>query len=245
MRAAIIDDEPDSIALLQLLLDRHCPEVSGTIAFTEPQKALEVLPQLKPDLLFLDIEMPGMNGFEFLKQCSFSPFLVIFITAYDRYAVSAFRFNAVDYLLKPIATDELKNAVAKANQHVYTGAEQLAQLSRQLVHRQPPRKIAVSSAAGISFVKLENILYAEASNNYSKLVLADGTPTQLVSKTLKEVQELLEEYQFLRVHRQYVVNLDHVSYFHRLDNTIRMSNNASIPVAGNQRDAFLRRYEKL
>jgi two-component system LytT family response regulator len=243
LRTMIIDDEPDSISLLKLQLAKFCPQTGEVASYTSTVQAMEDINVFKPQLLFLDIEMPVMNGFEFLEKLMPVNFSVVFITAYNQYALKAFRFNALDYLVKPVDKEELIEAVTKAEHNIQPSATQLSQLQKQL-RGEPVSKIAVPSQTGISFISLNDIVYCEASNNYSKLILADGSQFT-ISKTLKDVQDVLEESHFLRVHRQYIINLNHVKHFNRNDGVLTMVNKAELPVARNQKDKLIDMYRLL
>lgn len=240
LKTIIIDDEPDSIGLLRLQLDQHCPNVEVFATYTSSVKALNDIESLKPDLLFLDIEMPVLNGFELLEKILHLDFSVIFITAYNQYALKAFRFNALDYLVKPIDTTDLIEAVSKAEKRIKPTTMQLSLLQKQL-RGELPTKIAIPGQNGIVFIELNEILYAEASNNYSKLVLADKR-VFTISKTLKDVQEVLEESHFLRVHRQYIINLNHVKQFNRNEGIMLMVDGEHIPIARNQKERLIQKY---
>jgi two-component system LytT family response regulator len=240
LKTIIVDDEPDSIDLLKIELTQHCPQVEITGIYTSSLKAVNDIEKLQPDLLFLDIEMPAMNGFEMLEKILHLNFSVIFITAYNQYALKAFRFNAVDYLVKPIDTTELIEAVAKAERKIKPTAAQLNLVQRQL-HGELPKKIAIPASTGVSFIDLDEIVYVEASNNYSKLLLTDKK-VFTISKTLKDVQEVLEESHFLRVHRQYIINLNHVKQFNRNEGILTMGNGDHIPIARNQKERLVEKY---
>jgi two-component system LytT family response regulator len=243
-KTIIIDDEPDSIKLLELQLEQNCPNVEIVGSSTSSIKGLNEIERLQPDLVFLDIEMPVMNGFELLEKVLHLSFSVIFITAYNQYALKAFRFNAVDYLVKPVDTNDLIEAVAKVSNRVKPTQVQLTQMRQQL-RGEPATRIAIpGQQGGISFISLNDIIYSEASNNYSKLILADGT-FFLISKTLKDVQQVLEEEHFLRVHRQYIVNLNHVKQFNRNEGVLTMNNGDNIPIARNQKERLIERYKWL
>ena len=169
---------------------------------------------------------------------------MIFITAYNQYALKAFRFNAVDYLVKPVDGDDLTAAVAKAIKRIKPTPTQLSQMQKQL-RGEPATRIAIPGhQGGISFIDLNDIVYSEASNNYTKIILADGNRF-LISKTLKDVQEVLEEEHFLRVHRQYIINLNHVKHFNRNEGILTMDNDELIPVARNQKERLIDRYRWL
>ena len=244
LKTIIIDDEPDSIKLLELQLSQHCPEIEIASTYTCSVKALPGIEKLQPDLIFLDIEMPVMNGFELLEKILHLPFSVIFITAYNQYALKAFRFNAVDYLVKPIDAGDLIEAVAKATKRIKPTATQLSLLQKQF-RGEPATRIAIpGQQGGITFIDLNEIVYSEASNNYSKLILVDGKQF-LISKTLKDVQEVLEEEHFLRVHRQYIINLNHVKHFNRNEGILTMDNGDHIPIARNQKERLTERYRWL
>jgi two-component system LytT family response regulator len=184
--------------------------------------------------------MPVMNGFELLNNTLHLNFGVIFITAYNQYALKAFRFNALDYLVKPIDSNDLIEAVAKAEKKIKPSSVQLQNMQRQ-ISGELPTKIAIAAQNGVSFIGLDEIVYVEASNNYSKLVLTDKH-VYTVSKTLKDVQEVLEESNFLRVHRQYIINLNHVKQFNRNEGILTMDNGDHLPIARNQKDKLIEKY---
>jgi len=240
LRTIILDDEPDSVNLLKLQLSQHCPQVEVIATYTNPVKALNNIETLNPDLLFLDIEMPVINGFEILEKIMNTNFSVVFVTAYNQFALKAFRFNALDYLVKPFDTKELIEAVAKAEKRIKPSSNQLMQLQKQL-QGEPINKIAIPSNNGVSFIDFNEIIYVEASNNYSKLVLTEKR-SFTISKTLKDVQEVLEERHFLRVHRQYIVNLNCLKQFNRNDSIITMNNGDIIPIARNQKERLVEKF---
>jgi two-component system LytT family response regulator len=240
LRTIILDDEPDSANLLQLQLAQHCPQVEIVATYTNPAKALKEIESLKPDLLFLDIEMPVMNGFEILEKLIHNNLSIVFVTAYNQFAVKAFRFNALDYLVKPFDSKELIEAVAKAEKQIKPTSNQLMQLQKQL-QGEPINKIAIPSNTGVSFIDFNEIIYVEASNNYSKLVLTEKRQFT-ISKTLKDVQEVLEERHFLRVHRHYIINLNCLKQFNRNDSILTMNNGDIIPIARNQKERLVEKF---
>lgn len=253
MRALIIDDEPDNVKLLKIQLNRHCPQVDVVGLFTDSPAALLAIRSLRPALVFLDIEMPMLNGFQLLEQLGEVSFQVVFVTAYDQYAVRAFRFSALDYLLKPVDTIDLVNAVRRAEQVSQTaslvGPAQLDLLRAWYPAASPgttaaalPTKMALPHANGLTFVEISRILYAESDSNYTHFVLETGEK-YLVSKTLGDVQEMLETRNFLRVHRQYVVNLDHIKRMVKGEGTyLVLTNGSSIPVARQHKERLLERF---
>ncbi len=240
LKAIIIDDEPDSTRLLQLQLEQSCPHVEVIAIYNSAVKASNEIEKLEPDLLFLDIEMPVINGFELLEKILHLNFSVVFITAYNQYALKAFRFNALDYLVKPIDTNDLIEAVAKAEKRIKPTSTQLSLLQRQM-RGEIASKIAIPGQNGVSFIELNEIIFVEASNNYSKLILTDKR-IFTVSKTLKDVQDVLEESHFLRVHRQYIINLNHVKQFNRNESILIMDNGEHLPIARNQKEKLVEKY---
>ncbi len=243
INAVIVDDEPDSVALLRLQLQKNCPSVTVVQSFQSSVAALEELDMLKPDLVFLDIEMPEINGFELLEKLSPLSFRVIFITAYNQYAIRAFRFNALDYLVKPVDNQDLTEAVEKAVRNNNPLTSQLAAAKQQSSGAEI-KKIAVSTQAGVTFINLEDIVYAEASGNYSRLIMNEGADF-IISKTLKDIQEMLEEKHFFRIHRQYIINLNKVKHFNRNDNLLTMENKAELPVARVQKEKLSEKFRWL
>ncbi len=243
LRTIIIDDEPDSVKLLQLQLAQNCPQIEVIAVYNSSVKASNEIESLQPDLLFLDIEMPVINGFELLEKIWYLNFSVIFITAYNQYALKAFRFNALDYLVKPVDTNDLMEAVTKAEKKIKPTSTQLSLLQRQM-RGEIATKIAIPGQNGISFIELNEIVFVEASNNYSKLILTDKR-IFLISKTLKDVQDVLEESHFLRVHRQYIINLNHVKQFNRNESILIMDNGSHLPISRNQKERLIEKYRWL
>lgn len=240
LTAAIIDDEEDSVSLLRIQLEKHCPQIGNIYTFNSPLKALEEIELLKPDLVFLDIEMPELNGFQFLERLMPVAFSIVFITAYNEFAIKAFRFSALDYLVKPIYINDLVEAVKKAVNVGKPSEGQLELFQRQM-QAERINKIAISSLSGIVFINLDDILYIEASSNYSILVLTDGEKV-IVSKTLKDVQEILENRSFFRIHRQYIINLNKVKHFNKIDCLLTMENNKQLQVARIQKDKLIEKF---
>ena len=240
IRTVILDDELDSIKFLQLQLEKHCPQIEIIGTYTSPLKAVHDIQSLRPELLFLDIEMPVMNGFDLLETIGRNDFNVIFVTAYNHFAIKAFRFNALDYLVKPFDTKELIQAISKAEKQISPTQDQLTQVKKQL-RGEPANKLAIPSNNGVSFIDFSEIIYVEASDNYSKLILTSGNNI-IISRTLKDVQEVLEERHFLRVHRQYIINLNYLKQFNRNESILTMNNGVTIPIARNQKEKIMERF---
>jgi len=241
LRTILVDDEPDCVNLLKFELQQHCPQIEIVGTFSSSTKALNEIDLLYPDLVFLDIEMPVMNGFELLEKLMPINFNIIFVTAYNQFAIKAFRFSALDYLVKPFDINDLVEAVAKAEKQQQPSTTQLEKLQRE-IKGAAITKIAIPGQNGVTFIEINDIVFAEASSNYTKLVLLNKQQ-HIISKTLKDVQDVLEQQHFLRIHRQYIINLNHVKQFFRGDNMyVVMDNGENIPVARSQKDKLVERY---
>lgn len=240
LKAVIVDDEVDSIDLLTLQLQRHCPAIEKITSYADSLKALKEIIADPPDILFLDIEMPQMNGLELLEKLQPHNFHVIFVTAYNEYAIRAFRLNALDYLVKPIDVEELKSAVEKAcvsNEPTHKQYD----LVQKIMNGELPKKIAIPTPNEILFVTLDDIIYISANRNYCILNLLDGKSVTVL-KTLKDVQDVLEKTHFFRIHRHYLININHIKVFNRTDATITMTDNAILPLARSQKDKLFEKY---
>jgi two-component system LytT family response regulator len=232
IRAAIIDDEQHSIDTLKWKLENYCPEVHILACFDDPATGVEWLRKNAIDLLFLDIEMPLMNGFDVMEETGSGNFEVIFITAYDNFGIPAVKINALDYLLKPVQNRELKDAVRKYQQKRGRGPAPVARESLS-------GRIALSSKESIEFVEVSDIVVCMASSNYTTLFMADGRK-KIISRTLKEFEEQLTPYKFYRPHHSHLVNLDKVREYIRTDGGyLVMSNEMKIPVSKNRKEDLL------
>lgn len=212
IKALIIDDEPPAVETLQLMLNRYIPEITEIRSTTEPAEGVFILKSWNPHLLFLDIQMPIMNGFEILKQFPQIEFSIIFTTAYDQYAIQAIRFSALDYLLKPIDADELRHAMNR-----YLAREEGKQNEKSLYHnllhnisvkRKEEFKLALTTTAGTYFYHPEEIIRLEAESNYTRFYFTHRKPL-LTSRTLGEYDEILMDYGFVRTHKSHLINKKH------------------------------------
>jgi len=249
IRAILVDDERHCCETLRYMLEKHPKRVQVEAVFQDPAKALKHLRAKACDLLFLDIEMPGMNGFQLLEELGDVHCEVIFTTAYDRFAVKAFKVNAIDYLLKPIQEDELLAALEKVETLRSGGKDALPALEermRQLMHdlQAPARnnaRIAFSTVHGLDLVDAADIICCHSESNYTRVHLT-GDKRILVSKTLREVEEQLPTDRFLRVHHSYVANLDHVQKYLRGDGgTLVMDNGMEVKVSRNRKEVVVER----
>src|SRR5215207_3160332 len=218
-RAVIIDDEQAAIDVLRLLLQEHCPEVKVCYSTLDSEEGVQLIREHQPDVVFLDIEMLRLNGFQLLEKVQDIYFHLIFTTAYDQYAIKAFKYCAMDYLLKPIMADELKTAVAKLhddNPRYYEQTKVLEQNLQAVKEARAPERIILPQAKGYLFQKVEEILYCEAFNTYTKFFIEGKLPL-LISKPLGDVEEILHSAGFFRTHRQFLVNIKKMVEFVRTD----------------------------
>ncbi len=243
IKILIVDDEQSSGRILQVLIEKHIPLKKEILISNNPVEALELLKTYKPSLVMLDIEMPGMNGFDFMNKASEFSFDVIFTTAYDQYAIKAIRFSALDYLLKPIDIVELQNAI---NRHIVKKQSESAENQQELVDnliynlKQKDKqqfKLALSTAEGIFLYEPKEIILMEASSNYTRFYFVKEKPL-ISSKTLKEYEDILMDYDFLRVHKSYLVNKLHVAKVNR-EGILEMTNGMRIPISRRRKSEIM------
>jgi two-component system LytT family response regulator len=241
MKAILVDDEIHCTESLSILLAKYCPTVEVIGKYNKAPEALDALQTTPCDLLFLDIEMPVYNGFELLNRIPNPTFEVVFTTAYDQFAVKAFRYSAFDYLLKPIDAEELMACVKKLaeKQSQATWQEQMSLLKSVLSHAQPtPHKLALPTSGGVEFVNIADIIRCESDSNYTRIHLA-GRPFILICKTLKEVEELLDGANFVRIHHSHLINLDHLKRYVRSDGGyVVMSDGSTLGVSRSRKDVL-------
>jgi two-component system LytT family response regulator len=247
IRSVIIDDEKNCLEMMEYLLLKHCPQVKVLQLCRSAQEGISAIEAHKPDLVFLDIEMPRMNGFDMLKSMNDIRFNVIFTTAYDQFAIKAFRFSAIDYLLKPIDPEELREAVGKhESMNRPLSKPQLDSLYEHMGNKgEGLRKIALTTSESLIFVDTEKIICCESDSNYTYFHLQGGEKI-LVSKTLKEAEELLSGMGFFRIHASYLINMKHVAKFVRGDGGyVLMSNNQHITVSRKKKEEFFDLFSRL
>ena len=242
IKAIILDDEPNCCKTLSLLLDRYCPEVQVTNTFHNGLDALHAINASSPDLVFLDVQMPKMTGFEMLEKLPSINFHLIFTTSFDQYALKAFQFSAIDYLLKPVDREELQKAVKKVLQRSQMpAAEQLQIMFQKLYHPGSINKIALPTMEGLQMIPVQSIISCEADDNYTKLVLKDNKKL-VVSSTLKVIEKMLEDHSFIRVHRSFLVNLDEVEKYVKADGGyVVMSDGKHIYISRNKKEELLKK----
>ena len=243
IKAIIIDDEVHCVDTLSMLLADCCPAVEVTDICLSAKKGLEAIEKSKPDVVFLDIEMPIMNGFEMLEHFKKIPFAVIFTTSYDQYAIKAIRFSALDYLLKPIDEEELVNAIDKiSSQKVLPSEEQFRMLIDKVQHKKNSlTKVAIPTAEGFELIPADEIIYFEADDHYTRIFLKNKNKIT-ACRTLKEMEEQLDNFaSFLRVHHSYIVNLNEVSKYIRGEGGyLVMSDGTTVNVSRSRKDALMK-----
>ena len=224
IKAIIVDDEEGARDVLENLLLRFCTEVEIIAKCENVLKAVEIINQEQPDLVFLDIEMPNYSGFEiatFFKKINFK---IIFVTAYDQYAIKAFKVSAIDYLLKPVDIEHLKNAVSRAVQqlNIEQQSQQLSLLSNTLENKQL-KNIVITDKGQQHIISIESIIAIEAQESYCSIHTSDKT--YIASKNLKHFETVLESLpQFFRVHKSWLVNKDYIKHYSKSDLSIQLSN---------------------
>ena len=240
LRAALIDDDESNLSSLSEKLGKHCPQIEIIARCDNAQDGIKAIDGLQPDVVFLDIEMPVMNGFVMLQQLNYKNFELIFVTAYDHYAVKAIRYSALDYLVKPVEIEELKDAVSRVevnrkNQSSHSQVELLL----EYLQKKQPRRITIPTAKGLQFINLEDIIYLEASNNYTNIYLSTGQKF-LASRTLKDFEELLPPETFLRIHHSNIINKCFVERYIRGDGgQVVMRNGIVLDVSKRKKSEFL------
>jgi len=243
IRTYIVDDEPYCCEALVTLLEQYCPEIQLAGVFNSGKDALEAIRSHSPDLVFLDVEMPYMNGFEMLEQIPSINFELIFSTSYNQYALKAIRYSALDYLLKPVDSEELQNAVNKVIRRKQKPLAEQLEILMQRIHAPstPVSKIAMPTMEGLQMIQVASIINCEADSNYTILHLKEKK-RKLVSCTLKEMEELLEDHSFVRVHRCYLVNLNEVEkYIKGEGGYLVMSDGSTVDVSRSKKEVLLKR----
>jgi two-component system, LytTR family, response regulator len=245
IKTIIVDDEPYCCETLDMMIGKFCRGLEVKSICHSGEEALEAVDQFSPQLVFLDIEMPYMNGFEFLEKLPAVNFELIFTTSYDQYAIKAIRFSALDYLLKPIDREELIQAVAKVSQRLQTPSDLQLELLLQKIHapNSPMKKIALPTMEGLQMVDVDLIISCSSDSNYTNFFLKNNKKIT-VSRTMKDVEDLLADYSFLRVHNSFLINLNEISkYIKGEGGYLIMSDGTSIDVSRSRKDMLLRKLQ--
>ncbi|HQW91706.1 MAG TPA: LytTR family DNA-binding domain-containing protein [Ferruginibacter sp.] len=243
IRSIVIDDEQHCVRSLLSDLQQHCPVVEVVEACSSAKEGMMAIKKLNPDLVFLDVEMPWMNGFEMLEVLGEINFSIIFTTAHDEFAAKAFRISAVDYLLKPIDANDLKAAVQKVEKKMDEGSSlnHISNLLRNMRQPSSGQKIALPQREGYEFVDISSIIYCTAEGAYTKIFIEEKKP-MLVSRTLGDVEELLSPEIFQRIHHSTVVNVAYISQFLRTDGgSVVLKNGEKLSVSKAKKEMLMAR----
>jgi len=248
IKSILIDDEPRGLSSLQKLLEMHCPEVNVLQLCRRTNEAISAIEKWQPELIFLDIEMPGKNGFELLEELPAIDFEIIFVTAHDDYTTRALHLSAVDYLLKPVEENLLIEAVKRAGKRI--GGKKDHQPVETFMHNMQQSgvaqkmKLCIPFSKGFQVVDIHKIMYIEGNGNYSNIHFADR-PMICASKTILEYETALEDSNFVRLHKSYVVNLDHITeYIKGEGGSVMLSNGKEIEVSRRKKELLMRRMKE-
>ena len=240
--AIVIDDEEDGRESIEAALKQYCPEVAIVGTYATPAEGIAGIRQLKPSLVFLDVQMPEMSGFDILQELSPITFEVIYVSAYDRYAIKAIKFSALDYLLKPFDVDDLVHAVKKAKERAHTknNAFQYQSVINNIQLKSGKiEKLAIPSLTGIDFFDTADIIYCRADGSYTTMFLKDKQSC-LVSKNLKDFENILVESGFCRVHHSFLINLRHIQkYIKGEGGYVILTGNHHVNISRRKKDEFL------
>lgn len=229
--AILIDDEQDALESLSWEIKTFCKEIKILDIFSDPEEAISAINYLKPDCVFLDIEMPKMDGFQLLSKLNFRDFDLVITTAYDNYALKAFKENAIDYLLKPIDNDDLIKVAKKIAKNKNT--QQLGFSLQELLkpYKNHQQKVAIPQSGKVVFIQIKNVIFCKSDGNYTTIFLNDNSKL-LVSKKIKDVMALFSSEDIVRVHQSYLVNINYVKeYIKNEGYYLILDNGETIPVS--------------
>jgi two-component system LytT family response regulator len=241
LRSIIVDDEFKSRESLKALIEKFCDNIQVAAVCQNGDEAIKAIDEHKPDVVFLDIQLQRETGFEILEKLDKIDFEIIFTTAYSEFAIKAFKFSAIDYLLKPIDINELRAAIEKAQKRIVGSiSERMAQLAQNLKGNSfRHARLAIPATDGLVFINVGEILYCEASGNYTNIYMDDSRKF-VVSRTLKEYEDLLEEQDFFRIHNSFLINLNSIKKYIRGEGgQVVMSNDKTLDVSKMKKKGFL------
>ena len=238
INCVLIDDELNALKILELKLKNNCPDCNILAVFQNPEEALQQIEALQPDLVFLDIEMPNKSGFDFLSALDKPVFEVIFVTAYNQYAIEAIKHSAMGYIVKPIDDDELLQAVENAKANI--DMKLTAKNNKTLLELLSPQSnsISITTQNGYVFIKKKNIIRLEGTDGYTKIICCDSRE-YLSSNSLGKFSDLLENPGFFQVHRSHIINLKFVTEY-LYDGYVKLVDKSLIPVSKSKRKELIR-----
>ncbi|WP_417290682.1 LytR/AlgR family response regulator transcription factor [Corallibacter sp.] len=240
IKAIIVDDEPKAIESLTWELTHFREDIEIISSFNKPEEALAYLKTNRPDCVFLDINMPTMDGFQFLEKLEKKDFAVVITTAYNEYALKALKNEAIDYLLKPIDSDDLHDTIVKLKKHKtnYLTVSKVEEVLLNFNESLNQKKITINTDGKLIFLNTEDILFVESDGNYSTFNMVNDKKI-VVTKKLKEVNTILPETCFFRIHNCYIINLNKIKEFIKSDGYVIMDSDDKIPVARQRKSDFL------
>lgn len=246
IHAVIVDDEKNCLEMLEWLLKSYCPEVVIDELCESGEKGIAAILKHKPDVVFLDIEMPRMNGFEMLEKFDKLNFEVVFTTAYDKFAVKAFRYSALNYLLKPIDHEDLQQTIVRLEEKKSAPSRDQLNLLLENIRSLKPAasRVAMSTNDGMIFIETKEIMYCQAESNYTSVMLASGKKV-MVAKTLKDIDETLSGKDFHRIHNSFLININYINRFVRgAGGYIVMNDGTQITISRSRREEFFDLFSK-
>ncbi len=241
IKALIVDDEENSREVMLNMLQYYCKDIEVIGQAENVSSAYQQIQSTKPDVVFLDIQMPGENGFDLLKKFKPLPFRVIFVTAFDHFALRAIKLSAVDYLLKPVSPKELIRAVTKLEAQIEAEEHfesKLESLEDNLTEDKDLKKIILNTSTTMHVIKISEVIRCEADENYTRVIREDGKAI-LVAKTLKEFDEMLSPFGFCRIHQSHLINLNHVITFEKSNGMVILTTHEHVPVSSRRKEFFL------
>ena len=245
MKAALIEDNPSVKRTLIQLIKDYCPEVSIIGEAGNVKEGIQLLSNLKTDIVFLDVEMPDGTGFDILKGLKDIDFQVIFTTSHEKYAIKAIKYSAIDFLLKPVDPEELIEAVNKAKENINQSftTEKIANLLKAVDNKsEEPQSLILRDKYGIQSVDLDEIIYLESHGSYTKFYLTSGE-TLMISKGLKEYESLLPADHFFRCHQSYLINMNYLKRYDKRDGDyLILKDGSKVPLASRKKDILLQKF---
>lgn len=240
IKAIIVDDEPKAIQSLTWELSNFCDDIEVIKTFSNPEEAIDYLDNNVLDCLFLDIQMPTMDGFQFLEKLTNKDFSVVITTAYNEFAMKALKNEAIDYLLKPIDSDDLKETILKVKKHTskLSNSTKIEEVLLNFNAKFDQKKITINTDGKLIFLNAEEILFVESDGNYCTIIM-ENSQKIVITKKLKEMNGILPTNQFFRIHNSYIINLKKIKEFIKSEGYVIMESNHRIPVARQRKSDFL------
>ena len=239
IKAVIIDDEVPNLDTLDKIISHFCPDILVVARCQFPEEAVGIVQELKPDIVFLDIKMPVLNGFDFLNRFTSIPFKVVFTTAFSEYALQAIKYAAFDFILKPIDHEEVSAVAAKLKNSTTPRV-----VTHVIPNNNMNTNLALPTPDGFSFIEISEILYCRSDNSYTKYILSNGKAI-LVCRGLRETTEMLERHGFFRIHQSFLVNARCIRKFNKHTCSILITNGDELPVSTRKKDEFLQFVAKI